>query len=43
MIAAERLDVSVEWAPLLRGEIRLDRAEFVAPRRSRLSAPPMAG
>jgi hypothetical protein len=32
LIAAERLDVSVEWAPLLRGEIRLDRAEFVAPR-----------
>jgi AsmA protein len=31
MIAAERLDVSVEWAPLLRGEIRLDRAEFVSP------------
>jgi AsmA protein len=31
LIAAERLDVSVEWAPLLRGEIRLDRAEFVAP------------
>jgi AsmA protein len=31
MITAERLDVSVEWAPLLRGEIRLDRAEFVAP------------
>jgi AsmA protein len=32
LIAAERLDVSVEWAPLLRGEIRLDRAEFVGPR-----------
>jgi AsmA protein len=32
LLAAERLDVSVEWAPLLRGEIRLDRAEFVAPR-----------
>jgi AsmA protein len=32
MIAAERLDVSVEWAPLLRGEVRLDRAEFVSPR-----------
>ena len=32
LLTAERLDVSVEWAPLLRGEIRLDRAEFVAPR-----------
>jgi AsmA protein len=32
LISAERLDVSVEWVPLLRGEIRLDRAEFVAPR-----------
>jgi hypothetical protein len=41
LIAAERLDVSVEWAPLLRGEIRLDRAEFVGPV-SRWCAPPTA-
>lgn len=31
LLAAERLDVSVAWGPLLRGEIRVERAEFVGP------------
>jgi AsmA protein len=31
LLAAESLHVSVAWAPLLRGEIRLDRAEIGGP------------
>ncbi|MCU4655114.1 AsmA family protein [Roseibacterium sp. SDUM158016] len=31
LLQAESLHVSVEWAPLLQGEVRLDRAELIGP------------
>ncbi|MDG4648263.1 AsmA-like C-terminal region-containing protein [Roseibacterium sp. SDUM158017] len=39
MLAAESVHVSLEWAPLLRGEIRLDRAEIDAPDITLMRAP----